>query len=126
MKLKNIILLSLAGITTITTPIAALALNNQGVSSYPYVHIQNTTDYAIYGTVKYASAFCSNDDYRIEPHKSWTADSRGVCLVTEISATNANTGKSGSSYESSGTSYSQFLVYDDKGKPDVTRVTSMS
>ncbi|AJI73372.1 hypothetical protein AQ14_889 [Francisella tularensis subsp. novicida D9876] len=108
-------------ISLLIAPVALMA-NNDDVRHYPYVHIENTTDFYIKGTVGYASAFCSDDNFYITPNSSWTADSRGVCLVTKITATNQNTGETGTSYESSGTAYSQFLIYKDtNGKPSVTR-----
>ncbi|WP_018300122.1 hypothetical protein [Fangia hongkongensis] len=107
------------------TPVLSLAADNQNVMSYPYVHIQNTTDYGVDGTVHYASFMCSNDSFHIKAHSSWTASSRGVCLVTKINAENTNTDKSGTAYESSGTSYSQFVVYDNNGVPSVTRKTDL-
>ena len=55
--------------------------------AYPKVHIVNSTNFSVKGKVKYASAFCSDDNYEIAPWGSWTAGSRGVCLLTEVSAT---------------------------------------
>ncbi|MFT4693644.1 MAG: hypothetical protein ACI8TE_000535 [Francisella sp.] len=77
------------------------------------------------GIVHYASPTCSNDTFTLAPRHSWTADSRGICLVTEIEATDLDSGQSGTAYSSSGTSYSQFLVYkDDGGKSSVTRTAN--
>jgi hypothetical protein len=80
--------------------------------SYPLVHIVNSTNFTVSGTVSYMSIFCSNDNYSIGPNASWTASSRGVCLVTEISAVVQTSGGNvqASAYTSSGTSYSQFAV----------------
>ena len=81
--------------------------------SYPYVHIVNSTPYNGQGKVEYASSLCSDDDYKINAHGHWTADSRGVCLVTKISA---KMDVFGTTYDakpytsSPGTSYSQFLI----------------
>jgi hypothetical protein len=95
--------------------------------SYPLVHISNSTPYAVAGKVSYASAFCSDDDYTINPSPgTWTAKSRGVCLVTEISAKLLVNGSwvNASSYTSSGTSYSQFAIIQTGNTYAVTRVVS--
>lgn len=82
------------------------------MAAYPYVNIFDSTNYIASGKVSYASAFCSDDTYYVTPNTSWTANSRGVCLVTKISATvETPTGKfEATPYTSSGTSYSQFAV----------------
>jgi hypothetical protein len=99
--------------------------------AYPKVNIVNSTGYSVSGTVSYLSAFCSNDNYGMGPNKSWTASSRGVCLVTEISADVATPGGSVSAtpYTSSGTSYSQFAVIQTNDNPlafEVTRRVSLT
>ena len=95
--------------------------------SYPLVHITNSTPYAASGKVYYASIFCSDDDYTAASNGGiWTASSRGVCLVTEVSATlyvNGNPVKA-EPYTSSGTSYSQFAVIQMGSGFAVTRVTA--
>lgn len=80
--------------------------------SYPLVGIANSTNYIASGTVSYMSLFCSNDDYTVTPNTTWSASSRGVCLLTEISAVlQTPTGNiEATPYTSSGTSYSQFAV----------------
>ena len=35
--------------------------------AYPKVHIVNSTNFSVKGKVKYASAFCSDDNYEIAP-----------------------------------------------------------
>ncbi|GAA4371026.1 hypothetical protein GCM10023185_46110 [Hymenobacter saemangeumensis] len=96
--------------------------------SYPLVHISNSTAYAASGKVYYASAFCSDDDYSVAANGgTWTANSRGVCLVTEVSATVYVNGQpvGASPYTSSGTSYSQFaIIQTSPGSFAVTRVTT--
>lgn len=79
---------------------------------YPYVQIVNATNYIASGTVSYASAFCSNDHYTVTPNTTWTATSRGVCLLTKITATvqTPNGNIVAAEYTSSGTSYSQFAI----------------
>lgn len=80
--------------------------------SYPLVNIINSTNYTVNGQVNYRSAFCSDDDYTVNTGSSWTADSRGVCLVTQVTAVvqTPNGAIYATPYESSGTSYSQFAV----------------
>jgi hypothetical protein len=80
--------------------------------SYPNVQIANSTSFNASGTVSYRSIFCSNDDYSVTPNTTWTAGSRGVCLVTEISAVvqTPNGNIQATPYTSSGTSYSQFAI----------------
>ena len=80
--------------------------------SYPVVEIANSTNYIASGTVSYASIFCSNDDYSVTPNTTWSASSRGVCLVTGISATVKTPSGDivATPYDSSGTSYSQFAI----------------
>ncbi|WP_416430757.1 hypothetical protein [Piscirickettsia salmonis] len=104
--------------------VSQAANNNQNVNSYPVVHILNSAGYAVKGTISYDSALCSDEDYVVGSYAAWSSQSRGVCLVSKITAININTGESGHAYESSGTSYSQFVVYrDESGKPAVTRET---
>jgi hypothetical protein len=93
--------------------------------AYPLVNIVNSTNFSVSGTVSYASVFCSNDNYGMGPNKSWTASGRGVCLVTEISATVDAPGGSvtATPYTSSGTSYSQFAVIQTNDNPYAFEVT---
>ncbi len=95
--------------------------------SYPLVNIINSTNYIASGTVSYMSIFCSNDNYTVTPGTSWTADSRGVCLVTEISAViqTPNGNIQATPYTSSGTSYSQFAIIQTSSTSfEVTRRVS--
>lgn len=97
--------------------------------SYPYVSIANSTNFNASGTVSYASFFCSNDNYSVTPNTTWTASSRGVCLVTEISATvqTPNGNIVATPYTSSGTSYSQFAIIQINPTTfEVTRRVSLS
>lgn len=95
--------------------------------SYPLVTIADSTPFNISGEVCYASLFCSNDDYSATPNTTWKASSRGVCLVTKITAT-VRTPQGdivATPYTSSGTSYSQFAVIQvGPGKFEVTRRVS--
>ena len=95
--------------------------------SYPLVHISNSTPYGASGKVSYASIFCSDDNYSAGANGgTWTASSRGVCLVTEVSATLFVDGKpvNATPYSSSGTSYSQFAIIQIGSGFAVTRVTA--
>ncbi|MFK7786944.1 MAG: hypothetical protein AB8B56_17620 [Crocinitomicaceae bacterium] len=97
--------------------------------SYPLVTIADSTNYNISGKVSYASIFCSDDDYSATPNTTWTASSRGVCLVTGISATvkTPNGDVQATPYSSSGTAYSQFAVIQTgPGKFEVTRRVNLS
>ena len=54
------------------------------------VHIVNKTNYVIQGEVDYTEiprvhiSLCSNDSYLTGRNGSWTASSRGFCLVSKI------------------------------------------
>ncbi len=93
---------------------------------YPLVHIANSTGHYVSGEVKYASIFCSNDDYHIDANSDWKAKSRGICLLTEISATVDEDGKKvrATPYTSTGTSYSQYAVIKLHDGYAVTRVVN--
>ena len=92
--------------------------------AYPKVHIVNSTNYTVKGTVKYAA--CSSDDFEIAPWGNWTAGSRGVCLLTKITANVYTPGKTeeADSYSSSGTSYSQFAILKKTDGFTVTRIVT--
>ena len=85
-------------------------------ADYPRASIKNNSPYPIVGSVEYASAFCSNDGYVVQPGETWTSpDDRGVCLITGISGASISPPKNGektavTSYSSTGTSYSQFQI----------------
>ena len=83
-----------------------------GVTAYPLVSIVNSTPFIADGDVEYMSLFCSNDHYTVTPTTTWIAKSRGVCLVTKITATvkTPSGNIKATSYTSSGTSYSQFAI----------------
>jgi hypothetical protein len=96
--------------------------------SYPLVHISNSTNFPAAGQVTYATFLCSDDSYTIDPRGQWTAGSRGVCLVTEVSARLNVNGQwiNASPYTSSGTSYSQFAIIETGNNTfAVTRVTDL-
>jgi hypothetical protein len=92
--------------------------------SYDKVHIINSTAFVASGVVEYPTVFCKNDHYQMSAFASWTAGSRGVCLVTKIKATlNTPDGDiEAEPYTSSGTSYSEFAIIQlAPGKFRVTR-----
>ena len=59
---------------------------------YQYVTITNKTPYDTpqgkdnHCSVQYHSPFCSDDGYSLPAQQTWTASSRGACLVHSISA----------------------------------------
>ena len=96
--------------------------------AYPLVEIKNSTNYIASGTVYYASIFCSNDNYSVTPLTTWKASSRGVCLLTKITATLKTPSGDivATPYESSGTSYSQFaIIQTGPNSFAVTRIVNM-
>ncbi len=97
--------------------------------SYPLVNIHNATLYNSNGKVDYMSFFCSDDNYSVTPNTTWNASSRGVCLVTKITATVKTPGGDfqATPYTSSGTSYSKFAIIQvGENRFEVTRrVTEM-
>ncbi|WP_312075550.1 hypothetical protein [Chryseobacterium sp.] len=54
--------------------------------SYSLVKIVNSTPYIAEGKAIYVSAFCSDDKYSVTPNTTWQAKSRGICLLSEITA----------------------------------------
>lgn len=96
--------------------------------SYPLVEIYNSTNFVVSGKVDYASIFCSDDNYTVSPLTTWKASSRGVCLLTKITATvkTPNGDIVATPYESSGTSYSQFAIIQKSPTVfAVTRIVNM-
>ncbi len=85
--------------------------------AYPLVKIHDSTNFNVSGKVSYMSIFCSDDNYSATPSTTWEASSRGVCLVTKITATvkTPDGDITASPYTSSGTSYSQFAVINTGG-----------
>ena len=85
-------------------------------AAYPVAKIKNNTEYTISGEVQYISFLCEDDNYTVAPGQTWTASSRGVCLIDAITgSTGGAVGKNGEktnvvSYDSSGTSYSVFQI----------------
>ncbi|WP_339238833.1 hypothetical protein MKX40_30370 [Paenibacillus sp. FSL R5-0517] len=102
-------------------------MGNRRVRSYPLVRIYNSTSFNASGKVEYASLFCSDDNYVVQRDETWQASSRGVCLVTRITATvrTPSGNIEAEPYTSSGTSYSQFAIIQvGPNRFQVTRVVS--
>lgn len=96
--------------------------------SYPLVEITNSTNYIVSGKVDYMSAFCSDDSYTVTPGTTWKASSRGVCLLTKVTATvkTPNGEIVATPYESSGTSYSRFaIIQTGPSSFEVTRIVNL-
>jgi hypothetical protein len=81
-------------------------------AAYPVVQIHDSTPFNATGDVEYASIFCSDDHYSETPKTTWSASSRGACLVTRITAVviTPRGNITADPYTSSGTSYSQFAI----------------
>ncbi len=86
-------------------------------ASYPLARITNNTEYTVVGEVQYVSFLCEDDKYSVGPGKTWTASSRGVCLIDDITGSTKNAiGKYGEStritpyHASPATTYSKFQI----------------
>jgi hypothetical protein len=102
-------------------------MGNRGPGGYDPVQIFNSTSFNASGKVEYASIFCSDDNYSVQRDETWRASSRGVCLVTKISATvkTPSGNIEAEPYTSSGTSFSQFAIIQvGVNRFQVTRVVS--
>ncbi|WP_219834643.1 hypothetical protein [Paenibacillus sp. R14(2021)] len=102
-------------------------MGNRNPNAYDPVQIFNSTSFNASGKVEYASIFCSDDSYSVQRDETWTASSRGVCLLTRITATVKT--PSGNieaiPYTSSGTSFSKFAIIQiGVNQFQVTRVVS--
>ena len=98
-----------------------------GLTAYPLVSIVNSTPFIAKGDVEYMSLFCSNDHYEVTPNTTWNAGSRGVCLVTKVTATviTPSGNIKATSYTSSGTSFSQYaIIQTGENQFQVTRRVS--
>lgn len=101
--------------------------NRRPTGGYDPVQIYNSTSFNAYGTVEYASIFCSNDRYSVQREGTWQSSGRGICLVTRITATviTPSGNIEAEPYTSSGTSYSQFAIIQvGPNQFRVTRVVS--
>ncbi|AIQ25819.1 hypothetical protein BSK65_22455 [Paenibacillus odorifer] len=102
-------------------------MGNRKAGGYDPVQIFNSTSFNAFGKVEYASILCSDDNYSVQRDETWKASSRGVCLVTRITATvrTPSGNIQAEPYTSSGTSYSQFAIIQvGVNKFQVTRVVS--
>ncbi len=102
-------------------------MGNRGPKGYDPVQITNSTSFNAFGKVEYASIFCSDDNYSVQRDETWRASSRGVCLVTRITATvrTPSGNIEAEPYTSSGTSFSRFAIIQvGVNKFQVTRVVS--
>ena len=101
-----------------------LTSNKQGFFKNPPVKITNQTPYEAYsGFVDYDALLCRNDVYSVASGQTWTATSRGGCLVYDITANLVLSPNGGDQLECKmktfygGTSLSQFYIVmngDDK------------
>ncbi|MGN7358935.1 hypothetical protein ACTHPF_18030 [Paenibacillus sp. SAF-054] len=104
-------------------------MGTRGPNGYDPVRIFNSTSFNAFGKVEYASIFCSDDNYSVARDETWVASSRGVCLVTRITATvrTPSGNIEAEPYTSSGTSFSRFAIIQvGVNKFQVTRVVSRS
>ncbi|AIQ37603.1 hypothetical protein R50345_25015 [Paenibacillus sp. FSL R5-0345] len=102
-------------------------MGNRKAGGYDPVQIFNSTSFNAFGKVEYASILCSDDNYNVQRDETWKASSRGVCLVTRITATvrTPSGNIQAEPYTSFGTSYSQFAIIQvGVNKFQVTRVVS--
>ncbi len=67
--------------------IGALCTSGAAYAAYPYARVTNNTPYTVTGEVQYVSLACSDDSYTVAPGQTWTASSRGVCLIDDITGT---------------------------------------
>src|SRR5690625_5099543 len=97
--------------------------------SYPKVKIFNSTNFIASGKAHYMSIFCSDDSYVVTPGTGWEADSRGVCLLTKITATVKTPEREvvAKPYTYTETTYSNFHVNQTGAKScAVTRIDTLS
>lgn len=97
--------------------IGTLGFGSTAHADYPLARVTNNTPYTVSGEVQYVSAFCKDDSYTVAPGATWTASSRGVCLIDDITGTMSGAvGEYGESTKitpynaSPATSYSGFQI----------------
>ena len=98
-----------------------------GLTAYPLVSIVNSTPFIANGDVKYPTFLCTNDHYTVTPNTTWIAKSRGLCLVTKITATvkTPSGNIEATPYTSDGTTFSQFaIIQTGENQFEVTRRVS--
>ncbi len=92
-----------------------IAIGASVAQAYPLARVTNKTEFTATGEINYAA--CKNDRFTVAPGATWTAGSRGACLITWISGalsgkpkTMGAKAKPVTRYTSSGTSYSNFII----------------
>ena len=97
--------------------VASLFVSTSAYAAYPYARVTNNTPYTVTGEVQYVSLACKDDSYTVAPGQTWTASSRGICLIDDITGTMVGaTGEFGEKtnivhYNASpATSYSKFQI----------------
>ncbi len=99
-------------------------------TSYPLAQVANYTKYHAKGRVHYMSALCEDDDFSMAPAKEvknemrasvWSARSRGVCLIDKITASlhGGHAPPKVIPYDSSGTSYGNFMIQNTASGPTI-------
>lgn len=80
--------------------------------AYAKIHITNSTNYTIEGTIEYQK--CKSDQFEVPPNSSWPGPRRDLCVLKKISATVHTPDRelTASPYVSSGIYYSQFNVVE--------------
>lgn len=88
--------------------------------NYPLAKIRNRTIFPGTGIIRYSSHLCSADRFSVPAgvvqedgsikEGFWQARTRGVCLITRIDAQLKGAERRVTSYTSSGTSYSNFII----------------
>ena len=100
-------------------------MREEKLEGYPLVAITNSTSHQAKGHVTYPG--CHGDDWTALPWDTWKASSRGLCLVSKITA-EVNVGGNwvgAEPYTSSGTSYSHYaLVQVGPEKFTMTRLVT--
>ncbi|HDW3058386.1 TPA: hypothetical protein RMI67_006337 [Bacillus cereus] len=94
---------------------------------YPDIVIFNKTDLDARGDITLATFFCNDITYYVDAHDRTQSYSRGICLVTKITAFLNYPGSGivyvAEPYTSTGTSYSQYeIVSIDRNKFKINRI----
>ena len=95
---------------------------SEELEGYPLVTIINSTSHQAKGRVAYPG--CHDDDWTALPWDTWKATSRGLSLVSKITAPVNVDGRwiDAQPYDSSGTSYSRYvLIQTSSNSFEVTR-----
>jgi len=91
--------------------------------SYPSVFLSNHTGYPVTGRVVYR--WCRDDDYSVAPKSYWQGPPRGLCLITQVTATVKlpNRNVEAAAFTSGGSGMGNFYV-TPTGAPDQFQVTT--